>query len=814
MKLVRLALVVVSVFASVITYFQPSVQAQAPANLLANQRTLQIVAHEDDDIIFMNPDVTNTIAQGNFERTVYLTAGNLAAGGSDTSYWQNREAGALAGHAKMAGRNISQFVPGGTGSQDIRSIYTKTTTALAGGFYEDVWTLNGTTQAGQVSVTFLRLPASAGAINAYPSVDLWTGNVNQLTTVGAINGANQTYTKNQLIQLLSAIMADYNPTLIRTQDATNAWTWSNDDHVMAGRFAVEAFNGYRASHDAAAFEMYRDYNVASGQSGDTAEPVNVSSTDMATKQAVLNAYCAYDPPTGGAGCYAGNWGPRQYSTQYISSYKGELRSGSEGNERCLTDGTFMVSLGSCNGSASQAWTIAASGRLIGSSGKCVTIANPSNPVASLADCNSATRWLFGEDGFMVGSGGSVLVEASSTLKLDDLYHFQLASNHTNAYGAVTPDGGNIPGSAAPSAPNAPLSPTALRWTFHTRSSYLASFGQQFSDATGWNGSNTYYGTIKLADVNGNGVADVCGRSSVGIVCGLNDGNGHFGNATTWTTGYSNTAGWSAPQYGTTVQFPDINGDGNADVCGRGVDGIDCALGDPAQQRFLTVQHVSFGNDFSNAYGWNSNVSYYGSIRFADVNGDGFVDVCGRGGGGISCGLNDGNGHFGAAGDWITFEFSDGAGWSAPQYGTTMQFADVNGDGKADVCGRGLSGVVCGLSTGNAFSRVNLWSFRNDFSNALGWDASQSYYGSIRLADINGDGKADVCGRAQTGIRCGYSTGSHFSVATTLFDSDFTNPAGYQAVQYGSTLQFGVLSADAKSGLCMRGISGVMCSQPY
>jgi len=44
--------------------------------------------------------------------------------------------------------------------------------------------------------------------------------------------------------------------------------------------------------------------------------------------------------------------------------------------------------------------------------------------------------------------------------------------------------------------------------------------RDFSDAQGWNGSETYYGSIRLADVNGDGLADVCGRGIAGIYCNL------------------------------------------------------------------------------------------------------------------------------------------------------------------------------------------------------------------------------------------------------------------------------------------------------
>ena len=64
----------------------------------ANSR-MNVVAHEDDDILFMNPPTSLDVAAGRCLTTVYLTAGDDGLG---ASYWHGREDGAMAAYATMA----------------------------------------------------------------------------------------------------------------------------------------------------------------------------------------------------------------------------------------------------------------------------------------------------------------------------------------------------------------------------------------------------------------------------------------------------------------------------------------------------------------------------------------------------------------------------------------------------------------------------------------------------------------------------------------------------------------------------------------
>jgi hypothetical protein len=63
-------------------------------------RDLNVVAHEDDDLLFMNPDIARAIRDGSCSRTLFLTAGDA---GEDETYWRGREQGILRAYAIMSG---------------------------------------------------------------------------------------------------------------------------------------------------------------------------------------------------------------------------------------------------------------------------------------------------------------------------------------------------------------------------------------------------------------------------------------------------------------------------------------------------------------------------------------------------------------------------------------------------------------------------------------------------------------------------------------------------------------------------------------
>jgi hypothetical protein len=326
----------------------------------------------------------------------------------------------------------------------------------------------------------------------------------------------------------------------------------------------------------------------------------------------------------------------------------------------------------------------------------------------------------------------------------------------------------------------------------------------FGDGNGWGTAEKYYGTIQYPDFDGDGLDDVCGRGELGIWCARSTGTSFTGNALR-EPNYSDANGWAtSPKYYSTIRFPDLNGDGKADVCGRGGAGIWCALSNGTS----FVGSSLWASAFSDANNWDE-YQYYSTLEFPDVDGDGKADVCGRGSGGIWCARSNGTSFTGLA-PWTSF-FSDAGGWDAgPKYYGTIQFPDLNHDGKADVCGRGLAGIWCARSTGTGFTSPVLWT--SFFSDGGGWDASPKFYSTIQFPDLDNDGQADVCGRGVAGLWCASSTGTSFT-GVSLWNSAYSDANHWgDGPQYYGTIKFPDIDSDWNKEVCGRGIGGITCAK--
>ena len=324
---------------------------------------------------------------------------------------------------------------------------------------------------------------------------------------------------------------------------------------------------------------------------------------------------------------------------------------------------------------------------------------------------------------------------------------------------------------------------------------------EFSGDDHW--AAKYFQSVRLADVNGDGKADIIGRNAEGVHVALSTGLG-FANEELWSQEFSDMKGWGAAEYSSTIRWADVNGDHKADLIIRSREGIRVALstGNGFEQSTLWTNY--FSDDSSQQ--WKKVIGYSGTICLADVNGDGLADIVARGDRGIYVSLSTST-SFMQPSIWST-EFSDQGNivWKGAQYSTSFQLGDVNGDGMADLIARGPKGILVSLSNGNGFQQTSLWTA--SFSDASGWGNDVSNYGAIHLGDVNGDGKADIIARANDGVHVLLSNGQGFMEDRIWNHSDFTDRSGSKSTHNSTTLQCGDINGDHRCDFIFRSRAGI------
>ncbi|WP_245238793.1 FG-GAP repeat domain-containing protein [Methylobacterium platani] len=303
----------------------------------------------------------------------------------------------------------------------------------------------------------------------------------------------------------------------------------------------------------------------------------------------------------------------------------------------------------------------------------------------------------------------------------------------------------------------PTTTPSITPSFSAADLKLQNFGTTAS-AGGWTSDNQYRRT--MADVNGDGRADIVGFGVAGTYVALADGKGSFGDAQLKLQNFGAgvfAGGWSNDDL-FHRELADVNGDGRADIVGFGAAGTYVALAD-GKGGFGDAQLKlqNFGTT-AGAGGWASQDRYHREV--ADVNGDGRADIVGFGEAGVYVSLADGKGGFGDA--QLKLQ-NFGAGVSAGGWSNDDLFhrelADVNGDGRADIVGFGAAGTYVALADGKGGfgdAQLKLQNFGTT-AGAGGWSSQDRYHRT--LADVNGDGRADIVGFGGAGTYVALADGS-------------------------------------------------------
>ncbi len=234
---------------------------------------MNVVAHQDDDLLFMNPDIYHDIQAGHCIRTVYLTAGDA---GADAPYWLSREKGSEAAYSLMTGS---------------KSIWIQRIVKLPNGQFVTIDSPKGN---NNISLIFMHLPdgnlrgEGFGASHNESLSSLEAGRIPNIETVDH----QSTYDISQLAGALVALMHAYQPAEVRTQsDYAGTHYTDHSDHLAAGKITVKAFRDYEtqqyAGYLTVPLKFYEGYPIR--QSGS-----NVSGQDLQNKEAIFMAYAAFD----------------------------------------------------------------------------------------------------------------------------------------------------------------------------------------------------------------------------------------------------------------------------------------------------------------------------------------------------------------------------------------------------------------------------------------------------------------------------------------------------------------------------------------
>jgi LmbE family N-acetylglucosaminyl deacetylase len=227
--------------------------------------TLNVVAHQDDDLLFLSPDLLNTVRAGGKVMTVYVTAGD--AGLAD-GYWEERESGVQAAYAEIAG---------------VDNVWVQKDAGISGRPVP-VYFLTG---RESVSLAFMRIPDGAFEGTGYPSrggeslQKLWSGEIAAITAVDQ----SSTYTVPSLIDVIVSLIASFRPDIINTLNYGHGYgDGDHSDHHTVAYLTREAVVKYGFSPVFTGYEGYPVFRL----------PVNVSDTESSAKRRAFLAYAQYD----------------------------------------------------------------------------------------------------------------------------------------------------------------------------------------------------------------------------------------------------------------------------------------------------------------------------------------------------------------------------------------------------------------------------------------------------------------------------------------------------------------------------------------
>jgi LmbE family N-acetylglucosaminyl deacetylase len=267
---------------------------------------LNIVAHQDDDLLFTSPNLVHDIQAGRRVRSLFLTAGD--AGEISTGYWEQRQAGSQAAYAQMA---------------EVTNVWTQTDAGVSGKKIP-LFTLCGNPN---ISLVFLQLPDGNIGGDGFPNTGytslqkLWQKKIANIQTINN----STTYSDDELRNTLVTLINTYQPNRINTLDYIHQYgPDDHSDHYTTAYYAREAAERYTTAHTLSGYTGYTIANMTQ----------NVFNDDLKKKQSAFFTYAVHDSKT----CHdltscedrpEGKWLKRQYTVMSRSATNAETLDNQE-----------------------------------------------------------------------------------------------------------------------------------------------------------------------------------------------------------------------------------------------------------------------------------------------------------------------------------------------------------------------------------------------------------------------------------------------------------------------------------------------------
>lgn len=265
-----------------------------PGPALSIEPNLTIVAHQDDDLLFMQPDLAAIAERHAGLTNVYVTAGN--GGGGST---HKRNVGLMEAYAETAG---------------LESVWMCGPIKLAGHAAEHC-RLTG----APISLVFLGYPDGGKEGEKRDSLlHLWDGTIASADTVepSAIR-----YDQAGLIATVAEVIRATQPTTIRTLEVASTHGRDHSDHMIVGALALLAVAQTGSSAELLAFRGYASSN----------EPENVLGALYDRSANMLAHYqaCALECASCGTACPSvsdshSEWLHRRYAVGFRTNLRGTL----------------------------------------------------------------------------------------------------------------------------------------------------------------------------------------------------------------------------------------------------------------------------------------------------------------------------------------------------------------------------------------------------------------------------------------------------------------------------------------------------------